>query len=300
MEACINKCVLSLFCNIVLDPQCIEYDIAIRQLAVKSHNESSFFSRVRDILELYSLPTAYSIHDNPPTKESWKEQVKLCIHQYIKCLWTQDIEIKSSLKYLNPESVKVGKTHQIYTYVRNSTFDVRRAEIKARLLTGTYTLQSNRARFKQFNADSICPLCKREPESREHYIVTCESLIDVRTPYLVKLRTLFDYISGIDDILKSPELSVQLLLDSSHPRITYSLNNSGVPQGTVLAPSCSSRTLTTCHPKSMPRPVSSLMIVCCTATSRRMGMQSLYKTTSTSYRTGKLTGKCTSTLISVN
>ena len=113
---------------------------------------------------------------------------------------------------------------QIYTYVRNSTFDVRRAEITARLLTGTYTLQSNRARFNQFNVDPICPLCKREPETREHFIVTCESLKDVRTPYLVKLRTLFDNSSGIDDILKSPELSVQLLLDSSHPRITNSLN----------------------------------------------------------------------------
>ena len=75
---------------------------------------------------------------------------------------------------------------------------------------------------------------------------------------------------------------------------------SGVPQGTVLGPSCSSRKLTTCHPKLIPRPVSSLVINCCTATSRRMRMQSLYKTTSTSYRTGKLTGKCTSTLISVN
>ena len=61
-------------------------------------------------------------------------------------------------------------------------------------------------------------------ETREHFIVTCESLKDVRTPYLVKLRTLFDYSSGIDDILKSPELSIQLLLDSSHHCITNSVN----------------------------------------------------------------------------
>lgn len=71
VEACINKCVLTLFCNIVQDPQCIEYDIALRQLAVKSPNDISFFSKVRNVLDLYSLPNAYMIRENPPTKEQW-------------------------------------------------------------------------------------------------------------------------------------------------------------------------------------------------------------------------------------
>ena len=39
---------------------------------------------------------------------------------------------------------------------------VRRAEIKARLLTGTYTLQSNRAKFNQYNVSPICKLCKKK------------------------------------------------------------------------------------------------------------------------------------------
>ena len=43
----------------------------------------------------------------------------------------------------------------------------------------------------------------------------------------------------------------------------------------------------TCRPKSLPRPVSLQMIVFCTATSRQTRTQSLYKMTSTSYRTGK-------------
>ena len=41
------------------------------------------------------------------------------------------------------------------------------------------------------------------------------------------------------------------------------------------APCCSSRSLTTCHPKSTPMPDFSQMIVCCTATRRRVRMQSL-------------------------
>ena len=151
VETCINKCVLTLFCNIARGPYCIEYDIAIRQLAVKSPNDTSFFSNVRNILDIYSLPTAYMLFFNTPTKDKWKEQVNSCIHKHTETLWKEDI--KSSLKYLSPDSVKVGKVHQIYAYVNNSTFDVRRAEIKARLLTGTYTLQANRARYNQFKVN---------------------------------------------------------------------------------------------------------------------------------------------------
>ena len=81
------------------------------------------------------------------------QQVITVITGNIELSWKNDIERKSSLKYLNPNSVKAGKCHQISASVRNSVFDVRRAEIKARLLTGPYTLQSNRAKFNQFNVN---------------------------------------------------------------------------------------------------------------------------------------------------
>ena len=75
------------------------------------------------------------------------ETIKSKVHQTNESQWRQDIETKSSLKYLNPEVVRVGKVHQIYSSVRDNIHDVRRAKMKARFLTGTYTLQSNRARF---------------------------------------------------------------------------------------------------------------------------------------------------------
>ena len=63
--------------------------------------------------------------------------------------------------------------------------------MKARLLTGTYPLQSNRARFNQFKVNPQCPLCKKQPKTREHFIVICEMLKPVITPYICKIRTLF-------------------------------------------------------------------------------------------------------------
>ena len=150
--------------------------------------------------------------------------VKSGIHQYTETLWREDIESKSTLRYLNPDSVKVGRVHQVYAYVNNSTFDIRRAEMKARLLTGTYTLQATRARFNQFCVNPQCPLCKQEPENRVHFLVICQTLKDIRSPYIKKIRDLFGCSRNIDHVLRNPELCTQLLLDSSHPSVALHLD----------------------------------------------------------------------------
>lgn len=219
IHICIEKNALSLFCNIARDPDSIENQIARRQLAVKNLTDSSWFSTIRCILNSYNLPTAYDLLETTPTKEKWKQTVKTQIHSAVEESWREDINTKPTLKYLNPQAVKVGQVHQIYSTVRDNTLDVRRAEVKARLLTGTYTLQSNRAKFNQFNVSPICLLCKANPETRAHFLVTCQSLHKYRTVFFNKIKAVFNHSSEIYDILRSPNLCIHLLLDSSHPTI---------------------------------------------------------------------------------
>ena len=59
--------------------------------------------------------------------------------------------------------------------VRPSVMDVRKATTKLRLLTGSYSLQSNRAQFNQ-HANTNCLLCGLEPETRLHFLCECPSL----------------------------------------------------------------------------------------------------------------------------
>ena len=176
ISACIEKNILSLFGRVVRDQSSIENDIAVRQLAVRSISEKSWFSSVRIILNTYDLPSAYELLENPPTKEQWKKSVKTKIHEAVDQQWHDDIKSKSSLRYLNPGAVKIGKVHQVYASVRKNTYDVRRAEVKVRLLTGTYTLQSNRAKFNQYNVCPTYQLCNKNPETREHFITVCEKV----------------------------------------------------------------------------------------------------------------------------
>ena len=48
--------------------------------------------------------------------------------------WDMDIKIKTSLKYINKDSLKVGKCHHVWSTVRNSIYDRRRAQLKCRFV----------------------------------------------------------------------------------------------------------------------------------------------------------------------
>lgn len=80
---------------------------------------------------------------------------------------------KSSLKYINPDSLKVGSEHPVRATVRNSIIDNRLAQLKCKLLSGTYTLQGNRAAFNQYTVDATCKLSLAAPETRQHFLVEC-------------------------------------------------------------------------------------------------------------------------------
>ena len=61
----------------------------------------------------------------------------------VEAAWKADTESKSSTKYLNPSVLNVGSSHHIWSTVRDNIHDSRRAQIKCKILTGTYILQAN-------------------------------------------------------------------------------------------------------------------------------------------------------------
>ncbi|CAC5400925.1 unnamed protein product [Mytilus coruscus] len=56
----------------------------------------------------------------------------------------------------------------------------KKAIVKARILTGTYILQANKAKFKIDYVDSICPICRIEEENLIHFITRCPALEGIR------------------------------------------------------------------------------------------------------------------------
>ena len=165
LECIIHKNMLNLFGRWIMTDG-TEKDIAVHQLATKSPSEFSWFNKIKQLLTLYGLPLPSQLLENVPTRNKWKNMVNTANNSVVEAQWREDISSKPSLRYINPESVKVGKAHHIWSSVRNNIHDSRRAQLHCRILTSTYTLQSNRAVFNQFAVDPTCKLCEKESSSK--------------------------------------------------------------------------------------------------------------------------------------
>ena len=113
LKTVIHKNVLNLFMNIARLSDSVESEIAKRQLAMKESHEKSWFNYVKEVLDLYGLPSIFELFENPPPKLAWKHLLNNSVNFAIEAEWKSDIEQKSSLKYVNPETLGVGKCHPI-------------------------------------------------------------------------------------------------------------------------------------------------------------------------------------------
>ncbi|MES9879262.1 MAG: reverse transcriptase domain-containing protein [Sedimenticola sp.] len=151
-------------------------------------NENSFFCRVERTLAQYNLPPLNEISKGNYSKETWKSTTKAAVESY----WTNELSNvaheKSTLKNCNVKSLEVGKSHLVWKAVNSNTTDVKRGIIKARMLTGTYLLQTNKAKFNKYEVDATCPLCRLEPEDISHMLTRCPALHQSRVNAITDLR----------------------------------------------------------------------------------------------------------------
>ena len=94
------------------------------------------------------------------------------------------MQSKTSLGILEIQQNPLDEPRLIYKHVGSNPHDVEKAVIKARLLTGTYTLQANRHRFNQYEVDKTCEPCSIDTE---HFILHCTALQEARNKHIAKL-----------------------------------------------------------------------------------------------------------------
>ena len=101
---------LVLLGNVFLNKDSLEYEIAQRQLVVKSYESKSWFSVSNRLLHKYKLPSIYNVWKNIEILKKWKQLINAAIDTYVLSQWMDTP--KKSLIYLNIESLLVGKVHQ--------------------------------------------------------------------------------------------------------------------------------------------------------------------------------------------
>ena len=110
-------------------------------------NKDSIFYRVLKVLELYNLPDIISLNQELPTKTAWKSLVNGTIMMY----WRQSFNVNQHLNSLLMIKFSLGEVHPVWVSTENSVTDVRKAIVKARIMTGTCLLQTHIHRFSQYS-----------------------------------------------------------------------------------------------------------------------------------------------------
>ncbi|CAG2231328.1 unnamed protein product [Mytilus edulis] len=187
VEAQIDVKILTFYGNITRQGKnSIEWQLAERQLNVKSINSNSWFSLLRKIFLKYELndPAQYLV--NPISKYQWKREITSKVQKF----WIEKIlnqaKLYTSLRYLSL-IYKPGQCHPIANTNTMNSREIIRIPTKLKIATGSYILQTVRAKFKSNTELSICKLCNETEETLPHFLLTCKSLEDIRKPILEDL-----------------------------------------------------------------------------------------------------------------
>ena len=117
----------------------------------------------------------------------WKGLCTKAVNLY----WTKSlvayIKTKKSLRYLSTNSLRVGLPQLIWRDIQAGD-QVKRSIVRARILTGTYTLQSNRYTFSNETVNSTCLHCQLEDEDIHNVVCRCPAFYEYRVSALSQLR----------------------------------------------------------------------------------------------------------------
>ncbi|CAG2184470.1 unnamed protein product [Mytilus edulis] len=148
VETILDRNMLSLFLTISRLDNAIEKKILQWELEIGKDFTESFINRIDKILNKYSLPNPKEILENPPSKYKWKNMLKKAINIYWSNIWKEECLIKTTIKYLTIQENPTENPHNIWKAARNNQNDIRKAEFKSRLITGTYIPQTAKQNCK--------------------------------------------------------------------------------------------------------------------------------------------------------
>ncbi|KAH3802835.1 hypothetical protein DPMN_156525 [Dreissena polymorpha] len=178
-------------------------------------DRNSFSSSIREILHKYNLLPPEDLLQNPPSKHQRKTTFRNATTYYWESTWKQELSIQSTTKYIQLQSAPIGHPHNLWASTDPKQHEVRRAELKARLLTGTYILQSNTARFNRNEVSATCKLCNMGDETREHLLLTCTAHTEVRSEGMKMLQQIIGR-QEFAAICCNRDLLIQTILDCTH------------------------------------------------------------------------------------
>ena len=224
IEADIEKKYLTQLMNI-LRSEGVEKELAWRQLSVKDTKSKSWFIYVSNILSKYNLPSIYDLLENPVSKLKWRETVKSAVSRFWEAEIKKDGMQKSTLKHLSFDNFRIGKPHFIWESASLDTLQVKKAGVKANLLTGTYKLQATVSKYQGGTVSARCRMCNSEEENLQHFLLDCSSLTETREKFIASIYQILEKLELAVFFKTNKCYFLQLVLDSTHPMLPLRVQN---------------------------------------------------------------------------
>ena len=198
---------------------------ARHMLASAKPSSKSWLLELQKISLKYLLPHPITFLDNPPTRDTFKRLVKSAVMDYWQKKLREEASFlrEKSLKYFDPKFMSLSVTHPIFSTCGTAPYEVLKAVIQARWLSGRARVESLTRHWDNTNKEGICPLCrivKPTLGTIEHFLLSggCPALVEARLEmisffqsYMVPrsyLFPIFQALWGRDD-----SMTMQLLLD---------------------------------------------------------------------------------------
>lgn len=182
-EGLLNLRQLSLFGMISLLPDSLLHKMALHALHSESDSSKSWFVHIRKLCLKYDLPLPLVSLNSPLSKESFKQLSKKKVLDFWEQKLRDDVKHKSSLKYFKPEFMTLKKPHPILTSAKSNPWEVNKAIVQCRILSGRYPTDWLARHWSADNTAGCCVLCPgmSTPGTLEHLLISCPALESKRS-----------------------------------------------------------------------------------------------------------------------
>ena len=181
----------------------------------------SWFASMRSICQQYSLPDPLLVLQSPPTTYQWKTLTKSKVLDWWQIKLRGEAQHLDSLIFFNPKYMSLSTPHPIWT-TAGSPFEVSKAVVSARMLSGRYRTDRLARHWSNSNPKGFCrlPGCIGCEGSLQHILLHCPALAQTRkkiishwSAFLVSRPWLFPVVAH--HTLGDHQLHLQFLLDAS-------------------------------------------------------------------------------------
>ncbi|KAH3814956.1 hypothetical protein DPMN_143474 [Dreissena polymorpha] len=136
--------------------------------------------------------------------------------EYWENTWRQELATQSTMEYLQVQHPVVDNPHNLWKSTRPRQHEGERAEIKARLLTGTFILHSNAMKYNTSEVSATCKLRGVDDETREHILGRCSAISQLREKKVTRLKAILSDDNKFTTITQDFDMLIQMIIDCTH------------------------------------------------------------------------------------